>query len=500
MSCNVCNTKLVYYNNDLICPKCNDIKLVDSLTASILSCKRVHIFRKLWNVELEKIHKGSLLLHIAVHRENLARKFFKEFGVIEIGRFFSDTLFLKRVQKFGNSNGKIIIDDVNKSKPIIDLFNELSKIETDDSLIKSGYAVMKYKDEFDLDLLTDDSTLENFTVLQTEDYINLSKSYENYGLFSEKEGQKKIEESKKEFDEIMKEKRIPKKYTPKEFIEKNFDTISSLYLALIRNEIYSEVFDLRCFKQLLDEPAKIMEFIGKFTYDTRGISECPTTSFLIDCKDFFPLELNKSRKIFLLDDQNPDAFPLFIRIKVENKDFVIISHTFTIFIYVLLHVIITSEQFKNETSKRGIFFENKVQDKFEKLGYSYIPNFKDNPKNPILEIDGIATKKDICYVIECKNPRLLPLVESSEARQIMASDLKGIIDGLKRTTKNDKRIIKNIPSLPEKVEFVKKNSKTIGLSSDIKFFKGIVITSDFPVLDMYKDCTFCYVRNMENTL
>ena len=39
------------------------------------------------------------------------------------------------------------MDDKKKSQPIIQLFNELSKIETDDSLIKSGYAVIKYKDE-----------------------------------------------------------------------------------------------------------------------------------------------------------------------------------------------------------------------------------------------------------------------------------------------------------------------------------------------------------------
>lgn len=498
MPCDTCNSRLVYYANALICPKCNNMKLVDSLTASILSCKRVHIFRKLWNIELEKIHKDSLMLHVVVHRENLARKFFREYSVIELGRFFSDTLFLKKIQKFGNPEGKIIIDDVKKSEPIIKLFNELSKIETDDSLIKSGYAVMQFKEEFTLDSITDERVLDNFLILQTEEYINLTKSYENYGLFSEKDGQKQIEKHQEEFNEVTKKEIKPKKYTPKEFIEKNYDTISSLYVGLIRNEIYSEVFDLREFVPLLDKPSKIMEFINQYRYDSRGISECPTTQFLIDCKKFFSLPLNKIKKIFLLDDQNKDSFPLFVRIKAEGKDFVIISHTFTIFIYILLYVLIPPGLFKNETSRRGKKFERKVQNKFEKLGYSYLPNYKDKLKNHTLEIDGIATKDKVCYIVECKNPRLPPLVESFEARQIMTTDLKGIIDGMKRTTKNNERIVKKIPSLPEKVEFVKKNLQLIGLQKDIESFQGVVITSDYPMLNSYKKCVFCFVGDITN--
>ena len=126
-----------------------------------------------------------------------------------------------------------------------------------------------------------------------------------------------------------------------------------------------------------------------------------------------------------------------------------------------------------------------------------MPNFTDNPKNHTLEIDGIATKNKKCYIIECKNPRLPPLVESSEARQIMARDLRGIIDGLKRTTKKGRRIVKKIPSLSDKVEFVKNNFKSIGLPKNLNSFEGVVITADFPVLDTYKNCKFCNGENIE---
>jgi len=77
-------------------------------------------------------------------------------------------------------------------------------------------------------------------------------------------------------------------------------------------------------------------------------------------------------------------------------------------------------------------------------------------------------------------------VESFQAKKNMIEDIKGIIDGKKRTIKNGERVVEQIPSLPEKVEYVKNHLFELGLTcvSPAKIH-GIVITNNYPLISNY---------------
>ena len=68
----------------------------------------------------------------------------------------------------------------------------------------------------------------------------------------------------------------------------------------------------------------------------------------------------------------------------------------------------------------------------------------------------------------------------------MIDDLKGIIDGEKRTTTKGKRVVEKITSLPEKVEYVKNHLSDLKLTqvSSDKIF-GIVVTNNYPLISNY---------------
>lgn len=498
MPCPVCGHIMIELEHKSTCPNCANLKVLDSVTATTISDKRKKIMRSLWKKELDKIDQRSLLLHIFRHREFVARDFWKKPGLIDIDQLFSNTLFLKRVMQDGNPKGTVVIDSVQKAEPIIQLFTDTKRVETDFALIKSCYAIMLYEKDFDLNTLTDDDVLGNFTIVPTEDYIKLKKSYENYGLYTRDDAEKKFKEYANEYEKIKQKKIKPASITREQFIQKNYELISNLYMILLRNEVYAEAFDMRIFSELTNDPSNVMRFLAEFPRVDSALTEDDTDPFLNRCRKFFKKSLPTVRKIMLFEQENPSVFPLFLRI-VWKRDSVFLSQAFTAIMYILLHAVITKDLFDEETSRRGKIFEEKVKAKFEGLEFNYLPNVKDNPSNPTLEIDGIAIKDDYCFVIEDKNRRLPPIVESTDAKKIMIDDLKGIVDGYKRTTKNGQRITKQVKSLPDKIEFVKNNLKMLGLTSVSKDkVIGLIVTHDYPILSNYKGIKIIWLADISD--
>jgi len=498
MPCNRCTHILILYKDSLICPKCANLNILDSITASIIACRRKSIIRRLWKEELSKIQQSSLLLHIVRHREFTAREFWKKLGLLDIDELFSDTLFIKRVTQDGNPDGLIEIDDVKKAEPIIQLFRDTKRVETDFILINSCYGLMSFEKDFDLTTLTDKETLQNFTISQTEDHLKLMKSYQNYGLYAREDAEKKFNEHAEEYEKIKQEKIIPQSSTTKQFIERNYDTISNQYMTFLRNEIYAETFDLQSFTDLTSDPSNIAKFVNQYVRVDMALTTDTPEDFLKKARTIFKKSIPRLEKLMIFENSNQDIFPMFVRIKHGNQDFLVLSQAFTMILYIFLHAVITKDLFYAETGKRGSLFESKVKAKFEELGFLYIPNKKDDPRNTTLEIDGIAIKNSKCIVVECKNQRLPPLVESSEARKIMLDGLKGIVDGYKRTTKDGQRITKSVPSLPQKIQYVKDNLESIGLKNDeISDFTGVVITMNYPLLHEYKNIKFISFEEIE---
>ena len=482
MPCENCNSKLLLFDV-LRCPRCENYKVLDLEDAVIVSKKRMEFTNELWENEIKKYVKDSIIAHFTWDREKICRKFVQTYGILDLGRIFSTTLFLKRVMKIKQNDDAVILDDEKKAEKLVEIYEEVSNIETEDNLLKNGLASITTKKDYDLREKSGEEFFEDFKLVHNEDYVKLMKSYENYNLLPSQIAKQKVAEQKEEDERLLKENSKKIEYTTEQFIEKNHDIICTLYIGLIRNRIFMEAFDLRPYMELLNTPRDLMSLVNQYGADERGISGVPTNEFLIKAKKIFSPAIGKIKKMLIFEEGNSDIFPLFIRTMKSDVDYVLISHRFSFLIHVLLHAIISKELFEKEQSKRGSEFEKQVQRIFEDNEFTYIPNTK--TKN--LEIDGIVIKNSKCYVVEVKKYRLPTLVEEINRREHTSRDLKGIVDGKKFSFKEGNRIAVEVPSLLDKIEFVRNNLLKIGLKKyEIKSFEGMIITIDYPWISEYK--------------
>lgn len=185
----------------------------------------------------------------------------------------------------------------------------------------------------------------------------------------------------------------------------------------------------------------------------------------------------------MVSNKANNIFPLFIEIKAGSHNQIIISHRFAYVVYTILHAIITKDLFDRETERLSLKFETQdVKDEFEKQGFSYTPNIQDKK----LQIDGIAKKEKTCYVVECKSYSFPSLIEEEIRELQKIRDLKGIIDGVKYTTKNKVTIKEEIVSLHEKIKFVEDNKISLGINK-VQKIGGLIIVRDYPPISEYKN-------------
>ena len=115
MPCENCNSKLLLFDV-LRCPRCENYKVLDLEDAVILSKKRMEFTNELWENEIKKYVKDSIIAHFTWDREKICRKFVLTYGILDLGRIFSTTLFLKRVMKIKQNDDAVILDDEKKLK------------------------------------------------------------------------------------------------------------------------------------------------------------------------------------------------------------------------------------------------------------------------------------------------------------------------------------------------------------------------------------------------
>jgi len=482
MVCSKCGSKLLLWD-EFKCPKCEGYALLDLEDAKLVSRKRVEYIDQLWEAEIKKFVKDSILAHFTWQREKICRKFIETYSVLDLGKIFATTLFLMRVMKIEQNQDAKILDDETKAEKLVEMYKDIIKVETDDNLLKNNLANILATKKHDLKTISGKESYEDFVFLYNEDYDKLMKSYENYNLLTPEMGEKKVAEHKAEAERLLKEDPTKVEYTVEEFVTKFYDVICTLYIGLLRNRIFAKAFDLRSYEKLMKSPQDLMNLVNQYEAGEGAISGGPTNEFLMKANKLFNRSVEEIKKTLVFEEENPDIFPLFVRTLKLKQDYVLVSHRFSFLIYVFLHAVITKDLFEKEQAKKGKEFEKQVQDIFKKNGYAYIPNLE--TKN--LEIDGIAIKDSKCHVIEIKKYRLPTLVEESNRRENTIRDLKGIVDGVKYSFKNDELVEKKVPSLLEKIEYVKTNAEGLGLTEyNIKLLDGIIVTIDYPWISEYK--------------
>jgi len=342
------------------------------------------------------------------------------------------------------------------------------------------------KQPFDPRNLTIQKKLSQFRIMYTEDYSRLIRTFANNEIYSEEEGRRKMREYRKEWEMIKRLEDFSKKvsYSPEELVKKFYPELNRLYCGLLKNVVYASTFDFSNYRGVIKDPAEIMELANGFALVRDYITVTPCSEFECVLTRVFGDRMREAKDALLFSETNDKVFPLFVLL----DDHVFISHRTSFLVYFLLHPIIFKDIFDSETVRRSKELEaSRARDAFEKAAFKYVPNVKDNDKDPGLQIDGLAGKESVVFVVEVKSWGLTTFYEHRNKHRYLERDLKGVVDGIEYTTKEGKLYERKIPSLLEKIEYVKNKMRDHGFDPSVFWVvKGVIVIEDYPPIDEYK--------------
>jgi hypothetical protein len=502
MPCAKCASLLIYYYDEELCPKCKGLAMLDSKTAIKIATRLVTLTTKMFEKELAKWERDTLLGILAGKRELFSRQFFRNPGVLDVGKLTEFTLLIKRVVEFGGYTGKTPIhpDEFDK---LVETFESLKYFESALLDVRSGFKNILRLQRFNETSFTLEDAIRTFVAVDNELYLNRERMFANHNIFPSGKAEKEF--AKLNQNQPKKTKNINYELlTPQEFIQKHYQIIVTVFALFHRDRSYAECFKLDYVEEILHEPRDLIEFVSTFQlFENDIITLSPTHIFIKRASHFFDISAAAVKKLLVFDVNNKSICPIFVRFRSKGiGDVVCVTRDFSRFIYTILHPILTRELFDNETSRLSKEFEKQVQTEFERNEYIYRPNIIDK-KSSTLEIDGLAIKNKKCYIIECKATRLKRLMDEPDTTENVIRDLKGYVLGKKYTTNKDGQMTEiDKPSMAKKIAFVRDNIMALGVKyrfdTNIEDFKGIIITMDYPPISEYNEINILSVGQISN--
>lgn len=498
MVCQKCGAKQIFKRKDLICPKCNSINLVPKDIAIKVAQKQIDWFDNKFKQVLNGFDKKRLLVWLAGERERMATSFFLEIPKIELDKFLSVNLLIKKVMEDYELTGKNEADK-KKTPELIDLFSVYIQVSERKYLIEEDFGYYIAKNKFDIDNLNKDSLMSNFIFVVNEDYIPVLETFEDNLIMPKKLAEKYYEKKKEEYNKTLQSPRTPTSKTPEETIKELFPTLLSFQGALTKNKLYAKMFNIQNLKDTNISPDFILSFIkDKDIPKVRnmdGLMSCitPHNFKRIIRIRFKEIDKNIAYNNLVMTPDNKDIFSLFINL--DNN--LLVSPFFIRLIALFYYSLYYKDLFDEEIQRRSDDFEKiLVPDRLKEIGFKVKVNETDKKKST-LEIDQIAWKDNKLYVIETKLWDLKSYFEHRRIHNQRERDLKGIVDGKEYSYPKEEEKIKDKPSLLKKIEYVKNNLSK--MCEDYKFIteiKGIVITKMCPIIRKYKGVQFLSFKNI----
>lgn len=468
MPCNKCGQLLVRDNKKIFCPTCEGLELLErNTTVELLEQNLIEVEQAVFKIAKSRLSKTKLLEKLAWKREEFSRMFFENYQEFDIIKFLSFNLLIFRLVK-EDFTGKLIPSD-QEVNDLINAYNNFLHMNHELLLFKNGLAEAT-------------KTGTKIRTMPNEKYFSIEKSYEINDILAKSKASGKLKEYKLLFDLIYKSApQIKVRYTPEKFIHRIFSGVNQFYSSLLRNEFFDEVFGLLLeFKKIDVPPGKLMDLVNSFPLFDGTLTFIPKVHFINQTKKIFQIDNETVSSKVIFSEANFSIFPLFIL----SGDAVCISHRTSFLIYILLYPLFYTQIFNRERERRGKEFEKvEIKKKFEDIGWKYFPN-PTIGKVSHLEIDGIATFDRKMLIIECKswNP-IRPFYEYESIQEYLLRDLKGIVVGIKYT----KNKPKTIPSLIEKINFVKNQGEKIGYNiDDYDQINGLIVIRGYPPIKDYK--------------
>ena len=484
MICKACESKLLFKGDSPICAECNGLKILPRETALRIVQKQVDWFNKGFSDVLKTFQKDRLIVWLLGEREKFSTAFFIDKPAIQLDSFLAMNVLIKRTMKEGNNSGEKEANEEN-TKKLIDLFSSFVGVAERHHIIAEGFGFYTCEEEFDIDNLDRDTLMSNFKMLYSFEWQDILKSFGNNLVMKGSDGDKYFEKYKDEYEKIKDTPPDPQYLSPEETISKLFSVFQSFLVSLTKNRLFAEDFDLAKLKESRISPEKLLELLKSFDEQTGLMSLRSKNNFMKSIKGVFRgyrEQIIFKKLVFSKDNQ--EVFPLFVQI----GDNILTSPYFMRLLSVYYYPIYHEKLFNNEIRKRGDEFEKEeVPSKFESEGFKIHPPFTDK-KKATLEIDGLAWKDDVLFVIECKVWDIKSYFEHRRIHLYRERDLKGIVDGKAYSNKNGDIIETDKTSLPKKVEFVKENlEKFCPDHKQIKKIQGIIIIKSQPPIKSYKD-------------
>ena len=263
MPCSVCNSIMIYDNTKKICPNCHGLKIVTKEEGSKYSQKLQEYIRKRYIDYLRKFDKFELIHAITLERENYSNSLLlsKIYNTVSIDKLFNLTFVISELIKYGfeNRRGKRITDQVIKE--CFEITDNVVEVEVEHAKVKAGNSTVVLLEDRDADEIDTSKISSCIRIYENENYDNIRFIYKNNNIFTNTEAEEIKEETRKRTGEYEIEYRD---FTAEEFISTCFEFIAPLYGALIRSRFYSEIFDIRNFQEIFNDPAQLMQLVWKF--------------------------------------------------------------------------------------------------------------------------------------------------------------------------------------------------------------------------------------------
>jgi len=422
MTCQNCGTRQIVEKDDLICPKCQSIKFLPKGAAINVAQKRVDWFDAEFKQYLSKFNKRRLLVWLFGHREKMASKFFTDIPQLVLNQFLSVNVLIKRVMEDYELPGDLEANEKNTPE-LIDLFLAYIQCSEEKYMVEEDFGHCIAEKEFNLDTIDQSTLLSNFKFRANEDFIPILESFGDNFVMNKETAKIFIEKHKKEYAKIRKSKTKPADRTPEETINSLFPALQSFFVALTKNKLYANTFSLEYLKEAGISPDFILKFIKKFEQQSGIMTQTTAKQFkrVIRLK-FKDMNKNVVYNNLVFSPDNKNVFPFFI--DVDNH--LLISHNFIRLMGLFYYPFYYKDLFTQVTNKHSEDFENKiVPAQLVKLGFKVIPDYTDK-RNPSLQIDQIAWKGCILYVIETKVWGLKPYFEHRRIHGQRERDLKGV--------------------------------------------------------------------------
>ena len=484
MPCTECDSKLLFFKRDFICPNCRHLSIVSYDDSLQIIQHYIDRHKKIFEKIIEKYQKKELIKGIFWQREKQMIAFNEKYSILDSLTLSSSSVLIRNLFRSNMTFGNEIPDEPTLQK-IISIYSSVLDFEEDKAKLMAKNWNMVNLIKYNLNNLDSMPLKDGIRLYENENYGRIRQTFSKHNIMSKKLANKKMKEWSKDYIPI--EKGSKKIHSVDETIKTFYDLISMLYVAFLRSKICEKGFQIP-HKDLKINPIDIRKLNGKFAMSGTFPSE---TSFQIFREELITIFKGKYKDIvknFVISEDNVLAMPLFIKF----NETVILSQSFSELYCYFLHAIINEKEFNDETERRSKIFEQEiVKNYFENKNFRYVSNY--TRKNKI-EIDGIAISDNNIFVIEVKGWKARKLLEEETSKELLTREIKSAITGFKITNKNKQ--IKHKRSLNEKVKWVSENRAFFRINKNASV-TGLLIINESPTLQEYLGCKILFIDEME---